>query len=182
MKVSSIVYFDTQGRYVGDHIRAKITKLPPIFSNPGVKLKFFRWKVSTDGVPFLDETPLTFGLQRKDGQISGGDRTVLEGAELSAATGSPNLDSFSADWHFIVRGTTADWEVLKAVVYAGETMITEVNLLMPAFTADPNVYSSKNPALLSSLHPNNSSAGGTWTDDDYLSMLDSYCFYNVGNI
>lgn len=145
-----------------DKVRLRITGLADHFDTTStVYFQFFRWKASTANQAEIDNAALSFKLHKgstNTSEISTEVLTSLNSAKLASIrtsvgmTGSSSLDFFSQNT-IVISGVDYNWQALKIVLYDGDTVLGQTDLLLPVFSANPNTYAANHALLLSELHP-----------------------------
>jgi len=145
-----------------NQVRLRITGLADNFDTTStVYFQFFRWKASSADQAEIDNTALSFKLHKgstNTSEISTEVLTSLNSAKLASIrtsagmTGSSSLDFFSQNT-IVISGVDYNWQALKIVLYDGDTVLGQTDLLLPAFNANPNTYATNHAVLLSELHP-----------------------------
>jgi len=158
-----------------------LSQIPTAMEQSG-SLQFFRWLADFNGSS-LDNTPLTFILINPQSQLPlSGNLTKLSQAEMSTISQRElgqilTADEFLQKVHILVLGLTNTYDVLKLAVYGSDgSLVSETDTLVPGFFADPNAYAFNSVSILAKLHPNFNSRTSNFSQDQYLSMTNSFCF------
>jgi hypothetical protein len=165
-----------------DRARVRITGLDTIFQNTsGAEIKMYRWKVSSAGATSIDSAPLSFFVARGNSVVSGLMDSITYSNIQAIAPRAGFSTSIAAQDFFnqttlIVSGVDYEWQAIKMVVYNGTSVIGSVDFLIPAFMANPNVYSDTHDDTLNALHPFWSQRTLSLSENDWLSRAQSYCF------
>lgn len=179
--------------YVGtslqeDRVRLRFTGLADQFSNNGgVKIQMFRWRADLDGTKEIDNNPVAFDIERAQPDFMGNlslarDLTSLtihdvvrlrQNAGISGTTSQEFFDRTS----IIVKSVDYSWDALKIVMYENNVVIGQVDLLMPIFPADPNVYAGSHSMTLNQLHPfwSTRTLSGM-TEETWQTRSKNFCF------
>ena len=177
------VYVDPFGSARTDMMHLKITGIDANFdSNNKYVLKMFRWKASMDSSPYIDQNALDFAIFRNGNQLSSAKDSinVTDLKNIQSQYGVPGTTSseFFRNTDIVVYDTDLTWDVLKLVIYENvstsqSNVVAEVDVLMPAFSADPKIYAEDHPYSLQVLHPFYYDQN---EDMDFAAAAQSFCF------
>ena len=167
---------------VENQSRVRITGIDTGFSNSTQNIQFFRWKATADGRTSIDNSPLTFFVQRlADGVTISSTMTSLSMSQVSAIRTQGSLQGTSPQDFFsavtlILTNVDYAWNAAKIVLYDGTTTVAQADVLLPVFPANPNTYGTNHPIVLSQLHPFWAIRNQNLTDAGWVAQSHSYCF------
>jgi hypothetical protein len=105
---------------------------------------------------------------------------TLTGTDLSYFQQSSGLTGSPQDFFnrvtLVPIGVDYNWSALKIVVADGTGSVSESDMLLPAFAANPNKYAQFHPMVLSQLHPFWNQRTQNLSDADWESRGRTYCF------
>lgn len=90
--------------------------------------------------------------------------------------------------HFLVnlQDATGAYQVVRAVLRdkTSGAVVRQVDALIPTFYANPTTYNAQvnssgqlmHPAMIQALHPLETYAGQGWTESQYQSFMNAFCF------
>jgi hypothetical protein len=156
------------------------TEVGPVVDGSNAVIRFYRWQVNAGGTStYLSPEPLDFTLERPiapgvpvSGMTDNFSLAFLQ--DIADQSGGP---TDMTEYVFIIRDTTLAYQVLRvALETADGTNITYVDVLIPAFYANPDVYSCTHAQVLTNLHPLLAYSGQGWQSVQFQSMGDDFCF------
>ena len=165
--------------FVEDQLRVRLMTLTTSFDSSGYSLQFFRWKSDINGTTSLDSTPLSFTIYNGTTALSSA-MTTINAATVGYLRQSSGIGTSSSDFFnkvtIVVSGVDNTWEVLKIVLYNGQTAVGNADALMPLFSANPNTYGANHAAVLNGLHPFWSQRTTAYTDAQWVTNSNQNCF------
>ncbi|MCB0422890.1 MAG: hypothetical protein KDD61_17955 [Bdellovibrionales bacterium] len=182
-------YYDPMsGQFLETYIRMTITKaLAAMGTDSSSYVQIFRWYIDETNTRRVNETPTKlYFIQRGKGQAINRDTpaTYLSGSMISGLISKYNLSGITAsnfyDNFIVVLGDIGlTYDAITVAVYDSATNKAKktIDILVPAFSADPNEYAITHPSgLLQNLHPNWSEREGGFTTHQYKSMAEQPCY------
>ncbi len=169
---SSTVIQDQMGTQDNNWLKVKMNFLSPKATASGNVLKFFKWKM-VNGVPYLDQTPMSFYTYNISSNTSG--TTAMNQIAVSQVTTSNAFTVYLND-------SQATYQVIKAVIYSADgSLVAQSDSLIPQFMANPTDYAynsdgSARATGLKALHPLNGVNTSGWSQDNYADYYKSFCF------
>jgi|GEM_PF-3979975 len=172
-------YYDSSNTFVEDKLRVRVTSLTSAFDTNGYTLQLFRWKADSSGATALDSTPLSFTVYYGSTAISSA-MTSIDSATVTSLRNQSHIGNSTSDFfnqtQLVVSGVDNSWEVLKVVLYDGSQAIAQTDSLMPLFIANPTTYAANHAAVLAGLHPFYADRSNGYTDAQWVSLSNKYCF------
>ncbi|MCB0406571.1 MAG: hypothetical protein KDD34_00125 [Bdellovibrionales bacterium] len=185
----STFYDPNTQQYVEDLIRVKFNGYPvEIISSATHYIQFFRWHEDTPGSPVYNTTAVDIYFLKKGSgqwlqtqpvkQLSKGTiQALIEDNGLDSQGITPN--NFFSSVIMVLDGMDLTWDAMTVALYdssQGTSAIDHINVLLPAFDADPNIYATGHAALsLRQLHPFWSMKDSNLTEDQYWSAAQNLC-------
>jgi len=169
---SSTVVQDQMGTQDNNWLKVKMTFLSTTATASGNVLKFFKWKM-VNGVPYLDQTPMSFYTYN----ISSGVSATTAVTQITAST----VNSLTG-YNIYLNDAAGTYQVIKAVVYSSTgSVVAQSDSLIPQFMANPAQYAynsdgSARASGLQALHPLNGVSTSGWTDANFASHFQAFCF------
>lgn len=159
-------FIDAQtNQYVNDVLRLRLNKTPlELISTSSHYLQFFRWKEQTAGARQYNGAPVEmyFQLVNTGEWVQDEPVTVLSRATIQKLIEDNNLGMPPEDFFngvvIALDGMDLEWDAMTIALYddsRGTEAINQVDLLLPAFAADPNRYAIDHVPNLANLHPLN---------------------------
>jgi hypothetical protein len=196
LQVSLMNLQDSLGNANYRYVHLRFNKIPSEYQSSGWDLQIYRWTVSSTGATNIDSTALFMHPEKKvstntfqkiipQNYEGSNGYQIINFSELQQIGVYGNVNSASPQTFFngaYLLVDTADengtYKVLRVVFRNSSdgTVAKEVDILLPPVYANPNLFSSEKSPILSALHPLNSLIGQSWTDTDYVSFTDKYCF------
>lgn len=170
------------GRLQESQIRLHITNIDSSFDSSSNYLQFYKWRADSNGGTSIDSTPLTFFITRlRDGAAISSGITSLRASDVNQyrATGGlsgTTTQDFFANTAFVLTGLDYSWQATKIVLYNGVTSISDVDMLVPIFTANPQSYASTHAPVLAALHPFYNLSNQNLSDADWVNKSKTFCF------
>lgn len=167
-----------------DKVRVRITSIPAMFdASSTVHVKFFRWSADSGGMTNLDQTPVSFVVEKGTSSsqpisnpMTEIDRDDVAALRTSGGVSGSTAQQFFANTVLVVSGVDLSWDALKIVVYNGTSVLSETNFLLPAFASNPNEYAGNHPSVLNSIHPFWNVRGDAISNDAWNTRASQYCF------
>lgn len=185
LSANLMVYTDSANNVRNDYMKVKITQIPADFAS-GSYLEFFRWQVSSNGQTYLDPTPTQARFETLSGQILTNFSPVIYWGQISQIAKNSGLsdpNQFLQQVRLVVdiRDPQAQYDVLKIAFYnSSNTATIDMDILLPAFAANPSEYQNDHgatrPTALQNLHPFAAKISEGWTSSQFQSMTNGYCF------
>jgi hypothetical protein len=195
-QVSLMNLKDSSGNPNYRYVHLRFNKIPAEYQTAGWDMQVYRWAVSASGSTSIDSTPLFMHPEKKIStnvfqkiipQTHEGSNgyQVLNFTELQQIGVYGNVNSTSPQTFFNsayllidTADETGTYKVLRVVFRnpSDGTVAKELDLLLPPVYANPNIFHAEKPAILSALHPLKSLIGQSWTDTDFASFTDKFCF------
>ncbi|MEK2688107.1 hypothetical protein [Bdellovibrio sp. GT3] len=175
--------------YRMDLVWVKLTTLPTGFAAGSSYISMWKWYANSNGTTYLNSSAVPLALydtQAKKFITSWGTSinwTSISALALSMGYGEPA--SFFGRVIILanLQDYNGDYDVLKITAYSSSTnkAITEINGLLPMFTANPNAYATESSgaaraSVLQKLHPFYSYKSSGYTTTQYQDMAKNYCF------
>jgi len=179
------VYTNSANQIRNDYMTLKFSQMPSSFG-AGDYIQLFRWQANSSNQIYLDPIPVKARFETLDGRAITDFSSVLYWGQVSALAkelGLTDVNAFFAKVRLVVdvRDPQANFDVLKIAMYnTNNTNTVNMDMLMPAFSANPNDYASDGgegrASSLQALHPFAAHKGQNWTSEQYASMGTSFCF------
>lgn len=172
-KVTSDLSFNTTivqdqiGQADPNWIKLKINMLSAKVTASGNIIKFFKWKV-VNGQAILDQNPLAlYVYDLSTGYASAQASSFIVASQVTATKG-----------YFVgLNDPQSTFQVIKMVVYSNSgSVVAHEDSLIPQFTAQPALYQTNKGSILSSLHPLINTNTSSWSDAQYKSYFQNFCF------
>lgn len=187
LKFNTMIYRDSAGTTHYDLLQGKIQNMVETFRNGTEYVRFFRWKVDSDGTYYQDPIPLQVRVHAEDtGQAITNYQDFIRWDMVSAYAASRGLSGSAANFFtrvrilMDVRDPYADYDAITIAYYDGSnTLLAQANMLIPTFYANPSDYAT-DPAgyarstLLTALHPFAAQTG--LTAANYQTMANNFCY------
>jgi len=178
-------FWDPQAQaFIDDWIRMKFNDRPTALTSSATHyLEIYRWKEA--GV--YNQTPVEIAFQLKgSGQILQETVTVLSRASIQNIIVNNNLgnmgyttDNFFDGVILILQGMDIQWDAITMYYYddsVGPNPINSVDVLLPAFDANPTFYAEANPYPdLQEIHPMWQFRNSGFDDMDYYNATFALC-------
>jgi hypothetical protein len=182
---------DGFGAARNDYVRAKVRSVPSELTNSSYYLAFYRWKANSQGQAYMDNDALNVRVESLSSQffapVSGYSENltweamqgIAEKANNSVTTPSEFFTKFSLTVD--IRDPLAEYDAIKVVLYNGSEVVSELDMLLPTFYADPHDYrlepsGSARAQSLQSIHPFASMVGQSWSANHYTTEANKFCF------
>lgn len=182
-------YYDPgTGQFVETYIRMTIKKaLAAMATDSRSYVQIYRWHVDDSNTRRVNNTPTKlYFIQRGTGQAINRDApaTHLSGSTISELISKYNLSGVTPsnfyDKFIVVLGDIGlTYDAITIAVYDRSTneATKTIDMLLPAFSADPNEYATTHPSgILQNLHPNWSEKDGGFTAHQYKTMAEQACY------
>ena len=178
-------YYDASNQMQEDLIRVRLTSVDSkMDTQNNIKIRFYRWNASQDGVTNLDSAPLRFRVEYRSGAgatpvssyldyLTQADVTAIANA-YSGLSATPS--EFLKQVDLVVSDLAYTWQVLKIVMYEDGATLAMADGLLPIYIANPNTYATTHASVLNGLHPLWADRGSNQSDTYYLNSTQSYCF------
>lgn len=186
-------------------VRVKIVKAPSEFNSTSSdwKVQMYRWTSTVDGSTSIDNSPLSFQFERKVGTgfelIAKNSQTPVVYSAFYGSQIAPMADyanqytgyapiskasptDFFKGATFLVdlKDSTNSYQVLRVTIHNKDetSVLREVDVLIPTFSADPARYNSesRHPLVLQGLHPLKAKLGQSWSQTQYSEFAKTFCF------
>jgi hypothetical protein len=177
----NITTYYYNGSLQEDKIRLRITGLPAAFdTNSNYHIQLFRWKASKTTPVELDSVPLQFAIYHGTTALTSVKNSV-SAADLASVRSAAGVNGTASvdvlgQTTLVVANVDYTWDVLKVVVYDGTTAISQKDVLIPIFAANPNIYAADHPAVLNQLHPFWDKKTQSSTEADWAKLAQPMCF------
>lgn len=179
------VYINQNRQEVDDRIRVRLTTLTDQFDkSSNVKVMFFRMKPKTSTEMEIDSTPLEFKIEHPGTASTyplevSSEMTAMSITEVNQVNSSYRVSSGSGEsilqkLNLVIYRVPPEWKALKIALYdfasgsaGSKTLLGQANMLIPAFSADPNSYVANHESVLNILHPfykTRTQTGVNWAD------------------
>ncbi len=183
------VFSDSWGHVNPNFMRLRFTSMPTNFeNNDHIFIELYLWGVSPSGTIVQAPHPAQFRLEDPTnyaprsgyfGWDSGNNTNVgFNRQAIYTASGTQSATSLTS-FNILINGTTADYQVLRVVHTDTSTNPATqqyVDLLLPAFEANPNTYAGNHATVLNPLHPLYGRRTEGWTSAQYQTFTQPYCF------
>lgn len=191
MTVSLRQYEDNFGTPRNDYVRAKVNSINSTFSNTDFYIAAFRWKANASGDVFMDNTPLKIRVEKLNSQfftpvsnyasnLNWANMNAIAEAQKVSIT---SMDDFFAEFSLAIdlQDPLAEYDAIKVVVYQGSTAVTQLDMLLPTFYANPADYKTDTQGgtrstALQDIHPFKSMLGQSWSANHYVTEAAKFCF------
>jgi hypothetical protein len=180
-----MVYADSTGTVRNDYMKLKITEISSDFAS-GSFLEFFRWQANPNSALYLDPTPVQARFETLSGQILTQFSPVIywgQVSQMALNSGMITPNQFLQNVRLVIdiRDPGAQYDALKIAMYNSANAVTvNMDMLMPAFAANPADYAVDNGTVrsptLQALHPFAGQTASTTSTAQFLSTLNGYCF------
>jgi hypothetical protein len=181
-------YYDN-GTFAPTWIRLKFDRLPmQVTSTSNTHyLQIFRWAANASGTKSYNTKPVTMHFLNRTTRTylkSEEPVTVISKAQIQNLIAYNNLSSTNADNFFdkyllILEGMDLVYDAVTFAIYdsnQGTKAIANHDVLLPAFSAEPNAYAANHPqAILQQLHPYWSQRSDGLSANHFLSLSVSNC-------
>ena len=170
-------------------VRVKFDRFPTTFSNSSVStLRFYPFTYNTSAVSSA-ASQLNFSMEVKSGGsfmsiYNGSLISEVSSSQLVAAANAAGVAGTTAsevlayvNFNLMIDDTSSD--MITAVTYEGTSSgyTDRIDILKPRFLANPSEYAGTGrPAVLQGLHPLQYMINGGWTNDQFKTESDRYCF------
>jgi hypothetical protein len=188
---TSTFYDPRSGSYVPDYIRMNITTLPNDLLYAEQHIIMFRLGESQTGALFTNEDPVEFYVQQRGtgAYLNVDPLTKISKNTIESLINSNNLGAQGTtvanffDRHILVLvGMDLEYDALVVALYdprTGSNSATHSEItLLPAFSADPNVYGQNHSSrTLIEAHPLYSRRNSGLSEQQFLEQMNYYCTF-----
>ncbi len=182
LSVQVKAFFEDSSELRPDLLRIRIPKAIANFAtDKNLSLEFYRWLVTPDGSKTeIDSTPLKYAFESFPDLRLMSDfyDSNVKNLNYEALPKDVKLE----DLVIAVHSTASPYQVIRVVLKNkssnSTSVVSQVDLLMPTFYANPLVYrdTHSSQSLLQALHPFNSRINSGWKTSDYVNFGKSFCF------
>jgi hypothetical protein len=179
-------FFDPQAQaYVDDLIRMKFnTKPQELIDSTTHYVEIYKWK---ENKQYDQSGPVQIYFQLKhDGSWISEPVTNLSRATIQSvivdnnlSAQGYNLDNFFGNVILTLAGMDLQWDAVSIFYYddsAGDEPIGTIDVLLPAFDANPNEYAKTHPlTALQQLHPMWQYRNSNYDNEDYYYYTNGLC-------
>lgn len=184
-------YEDQFGTPRNDYIRVRMNNINDAFSADDFYVAAFRWKANSSGNVHMDTTPLKIRVEKLNSQFFtavSNYASNLNWASMNAIAENQkvsitNMNDFFEQFSLTVdlQDPLAEYDAIKLVVYQGTTAVSELDMLLPTFYANPNDYKTDpqggtRAQVLQDIHPFKSMLGQSWSANHYSTEAAKFCF------
>lgn len=188
-QVRLMKYVDSYNQSRSDFVRLQFRVPPTGWQNGNWDMLIYRWTASPDGSSSIDSTPLFYQFEKKvpagfqlisthSYQIFNWAEVVQMGEYAQINTSSPQ--SFFTPISLLVnlKDSTNSYQVLRVVFRQNGSVVTESDVLIPTFLANPAKYNadSRHPLALQVLHPLKDKLNQSWSETNYYEFARAFCF------
>lgn len=180
--------YSTGESYNVNYILVRLTSLPANFAENASYISMWKWLANSSGSTYLDGTALNFMLfDVASGKALTTWKKTLMWKDISDAANAKNISDPKAFFENItilveLRDVAGDYDVLKVTNYelGSNTMISQMDALLPIFHADPSDYAvegngAARAGVLQGLHPFKDHAG-KFSASQFQTMANDLCF------
>ena len=187
---ASLKTYTSNGSTDFNYVWVRMTTLPNGFAAGTSNITFFKWMANSSGSTYLDSTRLSFVMvDSQTGQyLISNWVTSLSWSDVS--TTAQGLGIYDAQTFFnrmnilvYLNDPSAQYDVLKIASYStsSTSVQSQMDILLPPFSANPNAYATESDgstraSVLQALHPFASYKSSGYSDSQFVSMAQSYCF------
>ncbi len=181
----STYYNQATGTYVEDLIRIKFNNYPTeLISKDNIYLQIFPWHENSPGNPVYRQTAadIYFILKGSGAQLQAEPVNELSKGTIQSLIQENNMSitpsQFFSSVIMVLDGIDLTWDAITIAIYntPGGTATDYVNILLPAFDADPNVYATGHLASsLRQLHPWWHIKGDGYSEADFYNLSKNLC-------
>lgn len=179
-------YFDPNtNQFLEDLIRLKFNEFPvELITTSNHYIQIFRWQENTPGKPVYNTTPVDiyFILKNTGQQVQANPVQVLSKNSIQKVIQDNNLnitaDRFFASVIMVLDGMDLAWDAMTVALYdaPNSAPIDSVDVLLPAFDANPNTYAADHLATsLRTLHPMWAYKDRGYSDEDFYQFTNELC-------
>lgn len=173
------------GKIVQDLIRLELSNLPQdLASNENFYFQIFRWGQEKDSAAQVNSSPTDIYFQNSDGTYINSEpydnisKTIIE--EAVANSTEPNLTTtnFFNKITIVLAGVDYSYDAIMINAYEtsnGSGALSSLNVLLPPYAADPNIYFETHHANLAELHPLYDIKNSGLTEEDFYSRTQDFC-------
>jgi len=174
--------------FVSNMIRLELKSWPAgLTDGADVYLQIFRWQEDTPGKPVTNQQPVGMYFQLDDGTwLNDNPINSISKSQIETMISKNNLDSqnvtasnFLQKVLVVMVGMDLQYDAIMINTYdqsQGSSAIDTVNVLLPAFAADPNIYAATHSAAsLQQLHPNYDIRNNGFQEYDYYLESQKLC-------
>lgn len=183
-------YYNPAGQYVSSYINFKFSNPPAeIINSDDYHLKIYTWRIDTNGQRQTNNTPVNMYLiQRGTGAISTLQpintlsKSIISGiiSDRGLSNYGISTNNFFSRHNIVLTGIDLNYDAILIALYKEENGTTNavgsIDVLVPAFEANPQKYKDKNPySALYNLHPHISKIGLYSNDKEYFTLSEQIC-------
>lgn len=178
-------YYDN-GSLITNYIYMNLTGVPAeLLSSSEDYLSIYRWSERLETGRNENTIPVRMHFINKlTGQVSNSQavdrisgsvfQTIIQNQQLNVIGITPT--NFLEQHYVLLTGMEIQWDAMTLAHYQNGQVAGAAHALLPAFSADPNVYAQNNPSPnLQALHPNHSYRNSGATESDFFSLTEQYC-------
>jgi len=183
--------FVSGGNYVPDLIKMKLTQINSnIATSTNNYIQIFRWSES-NGTRQVNPTPayIVAVLKSNNTYLNNGaaawdriSKSNIENVITAYDLGKQGIDAanFIANVYFVISGMDTQYQGMSLAFFdtnAGSASTDYIDVLLPAYDANPNTYAASKPAgsSLPALHPNWSLRSTGMTNQQFKDATTVYC-------
>lgn len=183
--------FVSGGNYVQDLIKLKFTQINSnVVTNANNYIQIFRWSES-NGTRQANPTPvyIVAVLKSTNAYLNNGaaawdriSKANIESLITAQDLGKQGIDAsnFMANVYFVIAGMDVQYQGMSLAFFdtsVGSASTDYIDVLLPAYDANPNTYASSKPAgsSLPALHPNWTLRGSGMTNQQFKDATAVYC-------
>ena len=181
----STYYDQASGSYIEDLIRLKFNNYPvELISEDNIYIQIFPWQEDSPGNPVYRQTAVDiyFILKNSGAQLQTEPVNELSKGTIQSLIQNNNMnvspDQFFSSVIMVLDGVDLTWDAITIAIYdtPGGTATDYVNILLPAFDADPNIYAIDHPATsLRQLHPWWHIKDDNYSEADFFNFSKDLC-------
>jgi hypothetical protein len=198
--------YDSFGAIQTGYARVQIVASPADWSTSNYDLQLYRWAAVTNGSTTstnMDSAALYFQFEKTaapgyyvlltDSNGNAPSYPIINASEMTSyaqtvglSYSSPQVVMNQAHLLVNLRDTTGAYQVIRAVLRDKSTgaVVRQVDALIPTFYANPATYNAQlnsagqpaHPSILQVLHPLQAYLGQGWTEAQYQSFMNGFCF------
>lgn len=172
-------------------MNAKVLKIPTSFAQNKTYLEFHKYMISKTGVKSWGTERLAAHIYSiADGKLLASNKKYLYWADLQSAAaklGVSTPEQFFKKTRIVIEldDVSGDYDALSVIYYDNEdnSVISQLDALIPVFDADPARYAVENDGqttstrslTLQNLHPFKNQTNQGWTAQNYQTKANEFC-------
>ena len=188
-QVRLMQYKDAYNQTRADYVRLQFKVAPAAWQAGNWDMMIYRWTAAPDNNTSIDSTRLAYQFERRTASgfqlLHSNTYTIFNFEEIQQMGAYANIPASSPQEFFNtasllvnLRDSTNSFQVLRVVFKQGSTVVSQSDVLIPTFQANPAKYNadSRHPSTLQALHPLKDKMGQSWTEANYFEFANAFCF------